>query len=102
MARQPMVTRTIKSTKVVALCINIETAEPFNDVILLPRTYKNEKHILDSAKKARDTEEEKVVSICEAEVITGLYGMTEQEFLKHADKLPERETNKEEPADASK
>ena len=33
MARKPMVTRTITTTKCNVLCLDIETAEPFNQVV---------------------------------------------------------------------
>ena len=38
MAREPMVTRTITATKIVALCINIDTTEPFNKEAMLSGT----------------------------------------------------------------
>lgn len=42
MARTPMVTRTMQTTEVNVLCLNIEEGEPFNEVVTSPRTYKDE------------------------------------------------------------
>ena len=50
MARLPMVTRTITTTKVNVLCLDIEHAEPCNKVITIPRTYKDEEVILKKVK----------------------------------------------------
>lgn len=110
MARTPMVTRTITATKVNALCINIDTAEPFNKTLILSGTYKDEKSMLKAATsvienetlewtlKENETVEDllnkngrvKVVHIVESEEIETLYGMTEQEFIQKAQVLPPR------------
>lgn len=50
MARLPMVTRTITTTKVNVLCLDIEHAEPCNKVVTIPRTYKDEETILKKVK----------------------------------------------------
>lgn len=111
MARIPMVTRTITATKVNALCINIDTAEPFNKTLIISGTYKDEKAMLKAATSVIENEmlEEytlaenetvedmlnkngrvKVVHIVESEEIETLYGMTEQEFIQKAQVLPAR------------
>ena len=46
MARQPMVTRTIITTKVNVMCLDVEHGEPCNRTITIPRTYKDEKALL--------------------------------------------------------
>ena len=46
MARKPMVTRTIITTKVNVLCLDITSAESFNKVLTLPRTYKDDMKLL--------------------------------------------------------
>ncbi len=114
MARIPMVTRTVKATKVNVLCINIDTAEPFNKTLIISGTYKDEKAMLKAATSVianemfewAPTENEnvegmldnidrvKVVHIVESEEIETLYGMTEQEFIQHAKVLPPRTKNK--------
>lgn len=90
MAREPMVTRTITATKIVALCINIETAEPFNKEVSISGTFKDEKSMLKAAEKLLNTETEKAVHIVSSEEIETLYGMTEQEFIQKAKVLPPR------------
>lgn len=97
MARQPMVTRTITTTKAVVLCLNIETGEPCNEVITLPRTYKDEKSLM---KKITETFGEettvKPVHVVSKEEIETLYGMSEQNFIKYAKELPPRTVNVDE------
>lgn len=91
MARVPMVTRTITATKIVALCLNIETAEPFNKEVTISGTFKDEKSMMKAAEKVLNTETEKVVHIVHSEEIETLYGMTEQEFIQLAKVLPPRD-----------
>ena len=90
MAREPMVTRTITATKITALCLNIETAEPFNKEVTISGTFKDEKSMMKAAEKLLNTETEKAVHIVSSEEIETLYGMTEQEFIQKAKVLPPR------------
>lgn len=90
MAREPMVTRTITATKITALCLNIETAEPFNKEVTISGTFKDEKSMMKAAEKLLNTETEKAVHIVSSEEIEILYGMTEQEFIQKAKVLPPR------------
>ena len=73
MAREPMVTRTITATKIVALCLNIETAEPFNKEVTISGTFKDEKSMMKAAEKILNTETEKAVHIVSSEEIETLY-----------------------------
>lgn len=84
MARVPMVTRTIKTTHCVCLCLDIVSAEPCNKEVTLPRTFTDEKKLLNECKKHLDTDTVKVVSISATEIKEAIYGMTEKEFLEHA------------------
>ena len=99
MARKPMVTRTIITTKVTVLCLDINTAEPFNETVTLPRTYKDDKKLLKSVEEVINTEEVKAVHIVDKKEIETLYGMTEQDFINNA-KILDPTTRKE--AEASK
>ena len=90
MARVPQVTRTIITTKANVLCLNIETAEPFNKEVILPRTYKDEKHLMKAVSQVVDNEHEKAVHVVDTEIVETLYGMTEQEFIEKAKILPPR------------
>ena len=90
MARVPMVTRTIVATKITALCLNIESGEPFNETVTVSGTFKDEKSMLKAAEKLINTETERAVHIVFSEEIETLYGMTEQEFIQRAQVLPPR------------
>ena len=87
MARQKMVTRTMKTTHVNVLCLEIETAEPFNKDIVIPSTYKDEKKLFNKVKELIDTDSVKAVHMTDVEEVETLYGMTEQEFIEHAREL---------------
>lgn len=84
MARKPMVTRTIVTTKVNVLCLDINSAELFNKVVTLPRTYKDEKKLLKKVEEVVNTDEVKAVHIVDKEELETLYGMTEQDFITNA------------------
>ena len=94
MARKPMITRTITTTQVNVLCLNLTTTEPFNKVVTLPRTYKDEKTLMKKVSELVDSKEEKAVHIVEHKEVETLYGMTEQEFIENAKEL-DPETRKE-------
>ena len=93
MARVPMVTRTITTTKANVLCLDIVAGEPFNEVVVLPRTYKDDKALMKQVSKVIDNDERKAVHIVDKEEVETLYGMTEQEFIKLAKELPPRGAN---------
>lgn len=84
MARKPMVTRTITTTKANVLCMDIQTAEPFNKVVILPRTYKDDKTLMKKVQEVVETDTVKAVHVVDKEEVETLYGMTEQEFIQKA------------------
>lgn len=84
MPRVPQVTRTIQTTKVTVLCLDIETGEPFNDYLVLPRIYKDEKAMLKQVEEVINTDTVRAVHIVDSEVHIIRYGMSEKEFIKHA------------------
>ena len=91
MARQPMVTRTITTTKCKVLCLDLVQEKPFTQEVILPRTYKDEKAMLKRIEPLINSETVKVVHVQSAEIEETLYGMTEQEFIATAKILPPRE-----------
>lgn len=91
MARQPMVTRTITTTKAKVLCLDLAEEKPFTKEVILPRTYKDEKAMLKRIEPMVNSETVKVVHVQSAEIEETLYGMTEQEFIAAAKILPPRE-----------
>ena len=90
MARVPMVTRTITTTKAIVMCVDVEAGEPFNKEVTVPRTYKDSESLLKTVKPIIETESIKAVHIVDKTEIETLYGMTEVEFIEHATVLPER------------
>lgn len=95
MARVPMVTRTITTTKAIVMCVDVEAGEPFNKEVTVPRTYKDSESLLKTVKPIVETETLKAVHIVDKTEIETLYGMTEQEFIENASVLPERTTKPE-------
>lgn len=98
MARVPMVTRTIVTTAVTVMCLDVEAGEPFNKTVTVPRTYKDDEALLKKVKPLIETETVKAVHIVDKEEIETLYGMTEQEFIQYASVLPPRNNETCDPA----
>ena len=90
MAREPQITRTIQTTTVNLLCVNTIDGQTFHMNLTLPRTYKDDKHILKVAEKFINDENIKAVHVASAEVNKTLYGMSEAEFITVAKILPAR------------
>lgn len=95
MARERMVTRTVSTTTVDVLVINIDTAEAGTKSFVLGQNMvKDEKTMLNNAQKMLDDETGttiwKCVAIKNIKEQETLYGMTEQDFLKYAKVLPPR------------
>lgn len=88
MARKPMVTRTILTTTVEALCVNTVEETTFTKNIKLPRTYKDTKALLKAAHNAIDNESEQVVSIRSYSTERTRYGMSEEKFIEASEILP--------------
>lgn len=84
-----MVTRTIVTTKANVLCLDIVAGEPFNEVVVLPRTYKDDKALMKQVSKLIDNEQRKAVHVVDKEEVETLYGMTEQDFIKLAKPMDE-------------
>lgn len=91
MARVPQVTRTIETTIVTLFCVNTEDRTTFEQTLTLPRTYKDEVKMMKAVEAVLSGEPIKAVSILGYEVKETLYGMSEQEFIQHAQVLPPRE-----------
>lgn len=90
MARVPMVTRTIKATKANVMCVDVQTGEPCNKVVTVPRTYKDDEALMKKVRPLLETETLKAIHIVDKEKIETLYGMTEHEFIQYGKELPPR------------
>lgn len=88
--KKPMVTRTILTTEVTVLCLDLIKAEPFNKTVTLPRTYKDEKSMMKKVSAIIDNDEVKAVHVVDTKVNETLYGMTEEQFISMAEILPSR------------
>lgn len=98
MARKPMVTRTIKTTHVTVLCLNVQTGEPYNESFVLPRTFEDDSKIIKELEKTYNNAEHKAVHVVSKEEKETLYGMLESDFIQSAQVLPPRDTKESEAA----
>lgn len=90
MARKPMVTRTLKATKAIVLCVDTVEQKTYTTGVMLPRTYKCDEDALKVARNMLDTENLKAVRIMSRVESETLYGMSEAKFMELADILPPR------------
>lgn len=92
MARKPMVTRTVQTTLATVLCLNTETAEPFNQTVTLSGTFKDNKAVMKAVKSLIENDTISVAKVVDIEIKEKLYGMPEQDFINAAKVLPPRGT----------
>lgn len=90
MARKPMVTRTLKATKALVLCVDTVEQKTYTTAVTLPRTYKCDDDALAVAHGIIDNDRNKAVRIMSREESETLYGMSEAKFMELADVLPPR------------
>lgn len=90
MARKPQVTRTITTTDVEVMCLDVEHGEAITKSATLPRTYKTEKELMKAVREKIETETVKPVQVVKTTINEQLYGMTEEEFISVAHKLEKR------------
>lgn len=94
MARKPMVTRTMTTTKAKVLCLNLQTHEAFEKEVALPHTFKDGDKLFKAISAVVNSETEKAVQTLSSEECETLYGMSEQKFIENASIL-DPETRKE-------
>lgn len=85
-----MVTRTIITTNAKVLCLDIDKQEPFEKIVKLPRTYKDECKMMKKIEAVVNNDSVKAVHVISTETEEILYGMTEQKFIEEAEILPSR------------
>ena len=90
MARKPMITRTVKATEVKVLIAKVSDRTTTEGFIVLAGEYKKDDDILKYLKKNYDTPDTKHIAIISKNVTETLYGMSIEEFMKHAKVLTER------------
>lgn len=99
MARVPQITRTISTTIVTIFCVNLDDKSTFEQSITLPRTYKDDRSMMEAVEQVLEGEPIKAVSIVGSEVKETLYGMSEADFIRYATVLPPRGTKAKEDAE---
>lgn len=82
--RKPMVTRTIISTSVTALCVNPQTADTFEQEFTLIGKIADKDKALKVLSKLYNTDDCTVVAIWSLKEANELYGMDEADFIKGA------------------
>lgn len=87
MKRERMVTRTITTTDVTVLVINVETAEPHNETFKLIGKYKSDEDIVKEIDKLVEYPI-KVVCIVDKHESATKYASREKDFVEFA--IPER------------
>lgn len=92
--RKPMVTRTIISTKVVALCVNPQTADTFEKVFMLSGKIDDKAKVLRKLSKDYNTDDCTIVAVRGIAEVNKLYGMDETDFIAGA-KILDPATRKE-------
>ena len=92
--RKPMVTRTIISTKAVALCVNPQTEDIYEKVFMLSGKIDDKAKVLKKLSKDYNTDVCTIVAIRELKEINELYGMNEADFIAGA-KILDPATRKE-------
>lgn len=82
--RKPMVTRTIISTTVTALCVNTQNAETFEHEFTLTGKITDKNQALKIASNLYNTDVCTLVAIRSLKEVNKLYGMDEADFIKSA------------------
>lgn len=92
--RKPMVTRTIISTLITALCVNPQTAETFEQEFTLTGKITDKDKALKRASKLYNADDCTIVAIRNLKEVNELYGMYETDFIAGA-KILDPATRKE-------
>lgn len=92
--RKQMVTRTIISTSITALCVNPQTAETFEQEFTLTGKIVDKDKVLKRVSKLYNTDDCTIVAIRNLKEVNELYGMDETDFIAGA-KILDPETRRE-------
>lgn len=89
MARVPVITRTITTTKVEMLAVNLDSKSTETVEVTLPRTYKDEQAMLKMANKRNENQSIKYVAVTGTPAVESKrWGMTEEEFIDKGHEFP--------------
>lgn len=99
MARVRMVTRTVKSTVANVMCLDTQEGKALTNVYEISGVYPDTEKLLKALQAVYDTDTLKLVHVAASFEDEQLYGMPENEFMLHAQKLPPRGTSSEDLTD---
>ena len=89
MARKRMVTRTLISTELTILCLDVETGEPMNRKFIVTGKFNNDEAALKKAKQTYESTTLKLVHVVNSEQMKLQYKMDENKFIANADEVEE-------------
>lgn len=84
------ISRTIKFINCEVLCIDKHTRETFTQFETATGNFKTEDALLKYLHEKIDTDVVSVVTVLEKEEKTGLFSMSEEDFIKYADEVKKR------------
>ena len=82
--KEAMITRTFKVTKATCLCLDTDTAEPFNKTVEISGVFNDQKALLKAAKNIIENDTVVVARVVDVEVEETIRGMTQQFFLENS------------------
>lgn len=97
--KERMITRTINKTSCNMTVFDVTTNQPVEREITIAGTFKTDEDLTAKLKDLYETETEKVVYVKDVNVISELYGMTEQTFLDNAEIIHKKGESEETEAD---
>lgn len=90
MAKEKLITRTIRTTKATVLFTNVKEKTTFEQDVTVADVYDDTDKLLKVVANVANTEDTRAVAILSSEVVETLYGMEENAFIKGAKILPRR------------
>lgn len=90
MAKEKLITRTIRTTKATVLFTNVKEKTTFEQDVTVADVYDDADKLLKVVANVANTEDTRAVAILSSEVVETLYGMKENAFIKGAKILPRR------------
>lgn len=89
MPRKPTVQRSMRTTTATCLCVDTNTKKTLELECELARSYKTDKQLIATINDLKLLGDNiRAVTVLEKTTKYTTYGMTEQEFLKHASVMP--------------
>lgn len=99
MARKAVVTRTIKSNHIEALCFDVNSHETFTTNVVIGHCPKEEDKLIVILRRMIDTKFVKFISIVENKVFADSYKMDEEKYIENAELVSSAEINEDDEID---